>query len=81
MAGAISVSTDKETPTGYEKVSTAGGRLTTERYDNRDRRGEYTIVVANRFSISAQGSGVSMDDLKAAVAAVGPERVAAMASS
>ena len=80
MAGAINVNTDKETPSGYEKVSTVGGRLTTERYDNQDRSGEYSILVGNRFHISAEGSGVSMDDLKAAVAAVGPDRVAAMAN-
>lgn len=79
MAGAINVNSDKETATGYQKVSTAGGQLVTERYDNQVKSGQYTVVVANRFNISAEGSGVSMDDLKSAVSAVGPDRLAAMA--
>jgi hypothetical protein len=79
MASAFNVNTDKQTSTGYEKVSTQNGQLVHERYDNQSKNGDFSIVVASRFSIDAEGSGVSMDDLKAAVAAVGPARVAAMA--
>ena len=79
MAGAINVNEDRETATGYEKVNTINGRLTTEEYDNQDKSGEYSIIVASRFVISAEGSGVSMDALKAAVASVGPDRLEARA--
>ena len=79
MAGAVNVQSDKETATGYEKVSTINGRLTTERYDSPSKSGEYSVVVANRFNVSAEGSGVSMDALKAAVAAVGPDRLEGLA--
>lgn len=75
MAGAINVQSDHETATGYEKVSTINGRLTTEKYDSSSKSGEYSVIVANRFNISAEGSGVGMDALKGAVAAVGPDRL------
>jgi hypothetical protein len=81
LAGAVNVQEDRETATGYEKVQTINGRLTTEKYDNQAKSGEYSIMVANRFLISADGSGVSMDQLKAAVAAVGPDRLEALPHS
>jgi hypothetical protein len=79
LAGAVNVQSDRQTATGYEKVSTVNGRLTTEKYDNQAKSGEYSVMVANRFNVSAQGSGVSIDDLKGAVAAVGPDRLEALA--
>ena len=79
MASAFNVQTDEQTSTGYRKVSTVNGMLVTEKYDNQSKSGEYTIIVANRFAIEADGDGVGMDALKAAVAAVGPDRVAALA--
>jgi hypothetical protein len=79
MAGALNVQEDKETATGYEKVQTINGRLTTEKYDNQDKSGEYSIIVGGRFVVSADGSGVPIDTLKAAVAAVGPDRLEALA--
>jgi len=81
LAGAVNVQEDRETSTGYEKVQTINGRLTTEEYDNQAKSGKYSIMVANRFLVSADGSGVSMDQLKAAVAAVGPDRLEALAHS
>jgi Yip1-like protein len=79
MAGAINVQSDETTATGYKKVHTVNGMLTTERYDNQSKSGEYSVIVASRFAIEADGDGVSMDALKAAVAAVGTDRVAALA--
>lgn len=79
LAGAVNVQEDRETATGYEKVHTVDGRLTTEKYDNQDKSGEYSVMVASRFLISAEGSGVTMDALKAAVASVGPDKLEALA--
>jgi hypothetical protein len=79
MAGAVNVQEDRETATGYEKVQTINGRLTTEKYDNQDKSGEYSVIIAGRFVVSADGSGVPIDTLKAAVAAVGPDRLEALA--
>jgi hypothetical protein len=79
MAGAINVQSSEQTATGYKKVSTINGMLTTEKYDNQTKSGDYSVIVANRFAIEAEGEGVSMDVLKAAVAAIGLDRVAALA--
>lgn len=81
MAAAMNVNSDKETATGYEKVSTVNGRLTTEEWDRQSKNGKYGVVVANRFSVEATGNAGSIDDLKAAVAAVGPDRLEGLAHS
>jgi hypothetical protein len=78
LAGAINVQEDKQTATGYERASNVNGRWTVEQYDNQSKSGKYSILVGNRFNVAAEGSGVSMDVLKAAVAAVGPDRLEAL---
>ena len=79
MAGLANMKSTKETATGYEKVGKVGGRMTQEKYDNGSRHGEYSILVADRFMIQAEGDGVSMDELKAAVGAVGTARLEGLA--
>ena len=79
MAGAMGVQASRQTATGYEKTSTVNGRLTVEKWNNADKSGEYSVIVAGRFAVAAEGNAGSIDDLKAAVAAVGPDRLEAMA--
>lgn len=79
MGGAIDLQSDRQTATGYEKVGKVDGRLTTESFDNQAKSGKYSVVVANRFVVDAEGSGVAIDDLKAAVSAVGIDRLEGMA--
>jgi Yip1-like protein len=79
MGGAINVQSNRETATGYEKVGKVDGRLTTERFDTQSKSGKYAVVVANRFVVDAEGSGVAIDDLKAAVSAVGIGKLEGMA--
>jgi hypothetical protein len=79
MAGAMGVEASKETSTGYEKAGKVDGRFTTEEWDRSARSGKYAVLVANRFMVQAEGSAASIDDLKAAVAAVGPDRLDALA--
>jgi hypothetical protein len=79
MGGAINVQSDRQTATGYEKVGKVDGRLTTESFDNQARSGKYSVIVANRFVVDAEGSGVAIDDLKSAVSAVGIDRLEGMA--
>ena len=40
----------------------------------------YSVLVANRFSVEAEGNPGSIDALKAAVAAVGPEKLQTLAN-
>jgi hypothetical protein len=79
MAGAFNVKSSKETATGYEKVGKVGGRMTQESYDRASRHGEYNVLVGDRFMVQATGDGVSIDELKGAVNAVGMPRLEALA--
>lgn len=79
MAGAFKVKSSKETSTGYEKMGVVNGRMTQESYDRSDKSGEYSVLVGERFMVQARGNGVSMDELKAAVEAVGLSRLEAAA--
>jgi hypothetical protein len=79
MAGAMNINANRETATGYEKTSTVNGRMTVEKWDRSSKNGEYSVIFASRFAVEADGSANSIDDLKAAVAAVGPDRLEGMA--
>ena len=79
LAGAIGIETSKETANGYEKIGKVDGRMTTEEWDRGSKSGKYGVLVANRFMVEADGQGADMDDLKAAVAAVGPAKLETLA--
>lgn len=79
IASAFGVESSKETATGYEKVGKVEGRMTTEEWDRESKTGKFAWVVANRFVVSADGSGGgSIDELKDAVKAVKPAELRAL---
>jgi hypothetical protein len=79
LAGAFGVETSKETATGYEKLGKVDGRMTTEEWNRDSKSGKYGVLVADRFMVEADGQGADMDDLKAAVSAVGPNNLEKLA--
>jgi hypothetical protein len=85
LAGAMGVESTRQTADGYEKVGKVDGRLTTEEWDGAAKSGKYGVrarsLVANRFMVEAEGAAPSIDVLKAAVAAVGPDRLEALAKN
>jgi len=81
MAGAFNVNSSKETSTGYEKIGKVDGRMTQESYDRESKHGEYSVMVADRFMVQASGDGVTMEELKAAVGAVGLARLEGLAKA
>ena len=81
LANAFNVQSSRETPTGYERTSNVNGRMTTEEWDNQSHSGRYSILVASRFVVEANGSAPTIDMLKAAVASVGPDRLESLAHS
>lgn len=81
MAGAFNVQSSHEENGRYEKIGKVGGRMTTESYDRNSKHGEYSVMVGDRFMVHAEGDGVGMDDLKAAVSAVDPGRLESLAKS
>lgn len=70
MAAAFSVERTSEEGDTYEKVGKVGGVMTMEKYDRGTRRGEYGVLIADRFLVQAEGGDVSMDELKSLVGAV-----------
>lgn len=72
-------SSTRRTATGYETVTTAGGRLVTEAWDTDSKSGRYSIVAADRFAVSAEGSADTVDVLRAAVETVNAARLRALA--
>ncbi|MBB5687563.1 Yip1 family protein [Sphingobium boeckii] len=79
LGGALNVESTKQTETGYEKMGKVDGRMTTESWDGPSKRGEYSVVVADRFMLSAHGENVEMAALKGAVAAMGIGQFEALA--
>lgn len=79
IGAAFQVQQNKETATGYERTQTIDGRLVSEEWDNGSRHGKFATTIGNRFMVSASGTVGGIDELKAAVNAVGPDKLAAMA--
>ncbi len=79
LASGMGAQQTRETDDGYEKVSTVDGRLVSEEWNRQSKYGKYSVVVADRFSVEAQGTADSVDDLKRAVGAVNTGRLEALA--
>lgn len=79
IGAAFQVQQNKKTATGYERTQTIDGRLVSEEWDNESRHGKVATTIGNRFMVSASGTVGNVDELKAAVNAVSPDKLAAMA--
>ena len=79
LGSAFEVKATRQTETGYERTGEVDGRLVTEQWDGESNSGSYGVLVAQRFMVNADGSGVKVDDLKRAVAAVGFQRLEQLA--
>ncbi len=58
---------DRETGNGYEKTTRLDGHKAVEKWNNSSKSGEISVIVGDRFVVSAEGNDVSMDALKDAV--------------
>ena len=61
---------DRESGSTYERTITFGGERGYRKYDTERRSGELSLLVADRFVVQVQGSGVEDDDLETALRAV-----------
>jgi hypothetical protein len=68
LAGWAGVEGENETATGYDKTYHEDGRLIHEQWDRSSSRGEYAVVLGDRFTVKLEGQAESIDDLKAALA-------------
>jgi hypothetical protein len=79
MGSALNIQSSKQDATRYEKIGKVGGRMTTEKYDSADKRGEYGTLFGDRIMVQAEGTAPSIDVFKSAVAAVDLNKVEALA--
>jgi len=69
---------EKDTGHGFERTTTYRGHRAFEKYDENDREGEISVLVAKRFLVEVRGHGVAMEDLRAALGAVDVGQLAGM---
>jgi len=81
IAGAFNVQSSHESSGQYEKVGKVDGRMTTESYDRTARHGEFSVLVGDRFMVHAEGDGLDMDALKAAVGSIDKGRLEGLAKA
>lgn len=67
FAGWALVQSESESDQGYERVYEEDGMRAHEKWETASRSGSYDLIVADRFLVKLQGSGVEMDDIKSAV--------------
>lgn len=70
MGAALGVTQNREDADSYERTGTVGGQMQSESWNKSNGRGKFSVFVANRFMIEADGKAASIDELKAAVATV-----------
>lgn len=78
LASGLIQSTTSETDRGYEKDVVVGGRTAHEKYDAPAKKSELSIIVAKRFSVDLNGSGVDMKSLEQALGQIDLARLESM---
>jgi hypothetical protein len=68
LASWAGVEGEKDDDSGSEKTQKVGGRLVHERTSKTGGTNEFSIVLGDRFVVSAKSSGIGVNELKAAVA-------------
>lgn len=69
MASAFKVETSREDDSGYEKSGMIDGRYTMEKW-NKDGRGSYGVLLADRFLVEAEGNAPDIGALKSLVGSI-----------
>jgi hypothetical protein len=70
LAAWADAESESETSTGFERTRKENGRIVHEQWDNQSKRGEYSIVLGDRFVVKADGDAENLGALKAAVASI-----------
>ena len=79
LGAAMGAQHSREDANGYERTNTVNGQMQIEKWDRKSSRGEFTQQVGGRFLITAEGEAGSIDELKAAVAAIDQGQLAGLA--
>lgn len=77
MAGAVGATETRQDADGYSRMNTVDGRVVTEQMSRSANSASYGIV-GRGIAVTADGDGVSVDDVRGAVESVGIQRLEAM---
>ncbi len=64
LGGFVTQEVDRRDDNGYERIYREGDRRVQERWDNSSNSGSYSLLIGQRFTVSLEGRGVPMDQLK-----------------
>lgn len=78
MASNMDNAGEKISDTGYEKTTTLGDRKIREKFDRKSNSGAVSMMVAERFMVEAEGSGVEVGELKNALGEIDVAKLEAM---
>jgi hypothetical protein len=78
LAGWAGVQGEKEDDNGFERTQTVDGRLLHEKGSKRGGSNEFTVILGQRFIVTAKGQGVDLAALKTAVSALDLAKLEAM---
>lgn len=71
-------SVDRESDRDYERTVRVDGNPGYEKYDTVDHTGDFQVLVADRFLVQAQGTGLTDDQLREALRVVDFDRLEGM---
>ncbi|GAM98533.1 protein of unknown function DUF1282 [alpha proteobacterium U9-1i] len=77
MAGAMGVTESRQDADGYSRTNTVDGRVVTEQMSRGSNSASYGIV-GRGVAVTADGNGVTVDEVRGAVEAIGVPRLEAM---
>jgi len=80
LAAWTMIKVDKETANGYERTSLIDGDKAYEKYDSRSKRGEVSVLMNDRFLVSAKGKNVEMDDILNLVEDINKKKLSSLAN-
>ena len=78
LASWAGVEGEKDDDSGSEKTERVGGRLVHQRTSKRGGTNEFSLVLGDRFVVSAKGNGVGVNELKAALSGLDLARLESM---
>ena len=78
LAGWAGMQGEREDDDGFERTGRQDGRLVHEKGSKHGGSNEFTIVLGDRFVVSARGRGVELGDLKTAVAGLDLSKLESM---
>ena len=76
MTGWTTAQYNRETDTGYEKITTYNGFKAMEEYDNENQSGALRVFVADRFVVEVSGGQVTMETIQQAMGKVDLKKLA-----